>query len=57
MTLGPPTPKAVETFLKLARAKAVEMVLNYKALLLERGLAEHPSVKNLSISASLKIQA
>ncbi len=41
MDLGPPTPQTVETFLKLSRAEAVEMVLNYKALLLKRGLAEH----------------
>jgi len=41
MAEGPTTPQVVEAFLRLPRAEAVEMVLNYKALLLERGLAEH----------------
>jgi len=40
MTGGPPTEETVEAFLKTPRSKALEMVLNYKALLLERGLAE-----------------
>ena len=40
MTDGPPTKETVEAFLKMPRSEAMEMVLNYKALLLERGLAE-----------------
>ncbi len=40
MTGGPPTEETVEAFLQMPRSEALEMVLNYKALLLERGLAE-----------------